>query len=71
MLAGKNKNKKIKIKKKGRRRKENILTCEHQVQEYYISEQHVASIRLVINKTLYFEKSKWIRQLDNAYPIQS
>ena len=50
MLAGKNKNKKIKIKKKGRRRKENILTCEHQVQEYYISEQHVASIQLMINK---------------------
>ena len=46
--------KKLKLKKKERRRKENVLTCEHQVQEYYISEQHVASTRLVINKTLYF-----------------
>ena len=55
MLAKKKiKIKKLKLKKKERRRKENVLTCEHQVQEYYISEQHVASTRLVINKTLYF-----------------
>ena len=40
-------------KKRSRRRKENILTCEHQVQEYYITEQHVASLRLMMNKTLH------------------
>ena len=40
-------------KKRSRRRKENILTCEHQVQEYYITERHVASLRLMMNKTLH------------------